>query len=162
MDSLQSGCFLFVVAQANDFKSGKQIHFDSMGFAYPTEEEIIEYNTLALTIIKAKKSDSPKVLGKAKISDAIEACQKAEGDVYQKGAVLLKSLVCAHAFASGNRRTAFIAAKDFVLKNAGHFGVMDEPASAQVLLGIREGFYSLDEIKDWIQHGRIREFRRGQ
>ena len=152
-----------------------------MGFAYPSAEEIIDYNVLALTLIKAKKSDAAKVLSRQKINDALEACEKAEGGIREKAAVLLKSLVCAHAFASGNRRTAFLAAKDFVstkfanklcapwnyrnsklIKNGGEFRIPDDPSSAFVLRGIREGFYSLDEIKEWIEHGKIREFGRGR
>jgi len=132
----------------------------SMAFEYPSAEEIIGFNALVLDAIKAKKSDAPKTLSKQKINDAIEACEKSEGDVYSKAAVLMSGLVRVHAFASGNRRTAFVAAKSFVIANKGEFKVKDEPEQAKVLLGIREGYYSLDEIKEWIQHGKIRPFRR--
>lgn len=127
---------------------------------YPTAERIIEYNMLALDIIKVKKADKPKVLSYQKILDAIEQCKQTHGDIYDKAAVLLKELVQKHPFASGNRRTAFITAKDFLLMNKAKFKVKDEPAYAKVMTGIREGFYSNEEIMEWLKNGKIREFRR--
>lgn len=127
---------------------------------YPTPEKIIEYNLLALELIKVKKADKPKVLSKGKIIDTIEECREKEGNVYDKAIVLLKGLVQKHPFASGNRRTAFIAAKDFVLANKSRFGIKDDPYYARVIQGIRENHYSDDEIKEWIKNGKIREFRR--
>ncbi len=120
----------------------------------------IEYNILALELIRIKKADRPKVLSMAKIREAIEECEKKEGDIYDKAAILLKGLVQKHPFASGNRRTAFIAAKDFVLRNHSKFGVKDDPSSAKAMLGIREHYYRDDEIKEWIKNGKIREFKR--
>ncbi|MFT4249958.1 MAG: Fic family protein [Candidatus Woesearchaeota archaeon] len=80
--------------------------------------------------------------------------------MYAKAAVLLRELVCAHAFASGNRRTAFITVMNFVLQNKQTFNISDTPSNARVLTGIREKYYSDEEIRDWIQHGKIREFTR--
>ena len=40
------------------------------------------------------------------------------------------------------------------------FGIKDDPHYAMVMLGIIENYYSKEEIKEWIQHGKIREFRR--
>lgn len=127
---------------------------------YPTAERIIEYNMLALDIIKVKKADKPKVLSHQKISEAINNCMEADGDIYDKAAVLLKELVQKHPFASGNRRTAFITVKDFLLMNKAKFKVKDEPAYAKVMTGIREGFYSNEEIMEWLKNGKIKEFRR--
>ncbi len=127
---------------------------------YPMPERIIEYNLLALELIKVKKADQPKVLSYQKIMQVVEECEQKNGDVYDKAAVLLKGLVQKHPFASGNRRTAFITAKDFLLRNKAKFGVNNDPLYAKVMQGIREGFYSDDEIKEWIKHGKIREFRR--
>jgi len=132
----------------------------SNGIRYPGVEEIEEFNLLALAVIKVKKADAHKVLSRAKIIVAIEGCKNAEGDIYLKAAVLISALVSAHAFASGNRRTAFITAKYFVLSNNGSFGITDDPANAKTMMGIREGYYSEDEITEWIKHGKIREFER--
>lgn len=131
------------------------------GLVYPSIEEVEEFNLLALTVIKVKRADLHKVLSRSKIRAAIEECRNTDGDVYRKAAILISALVKAHAFASGNRRTAFIAAKSFVLANGGVFRIVDDPSYAKVLRGIREGYYAQEEIMEWIEHGKIREFERG-
>ncbi len=128
---------------------------------YPTPEKIIEYNFLALKLIKVKKADSPKVLSYNGIVNVIEECRKLEGNVYDKAVHLLKGIIQKHPFASGNRRTAFIVAKEFLLDNHAHFKITDDPGHARVMQGIRENFYTDEEIKEWIKNGRIREFKRG-
>jgi len=129
-------------------------------FSYPTPERIVEYNVFILSILKMKKADAHQVLSMTKVREAVEECQNAQGDIYLKAAVLLKSLVKKHAFASGNRRTALVAAKAFALENGGKFAIPDDPANANPMQGVREDYYTLDEIKEWIQHGKIRPFRR--
>ena len=124
---------------------------------YPSVEEIEKCNVFVLGLIQAKKGDKPQVLSKAKIRDAIAACEEAEGDICDKAAVLVRQLVSGHAFASGNRRTAFVAGKEFVIRNGGAFKIEDTPIYAKVMLKIREGRYSDREIAEWIRHGKIRE-----
>lgn len=131
-----------------------------MQINYPNEDLVIEYNTLAITMFDVKKADQVKVLNYSKISKAISKCKEIEQDIYGKAAVLLKELVRAHAFASGNRRTAFITTIDFVKRNGKKFKIKDDPDNARVLTGIREEFYSIDEIKEWINNGKIRKFER--
>ena len=127
---------------------------------YPTSEKIIEYNILVLTLIKLKKSDKPRLLSYQKLCNTIEACKNKEGDIYDKATVLLKGLIQGHPFASGNRRTAFVSTKNFVTKNKSKFMIQDHPAQAKIMTGIREGFYTDEEIKEWIKYGQIREFKR--
>ncbi|MBI4052719.1 MAG: type II toxin-antitoxin system death-on-curing family toxin [Candidatus Diapherotrites archaeon] len=128
--------------------------------SYPSPDKIIEFNVLALSVLKAKKSDSAKVLSRAKLSEAVENCRKLDGDIYAKAAVLLKCLVQGHAFASGNRRTAFIAMKYFLAENNCRTAIPDNPENAKILLGIRENHYSDSEITEWIKNGKIRKFER--
>ncbi|MBI2659631.1 type II toxin-antitoxin system death-on-curing family toxin [Candidatus Woesearchaeota archaeon] len=104
---------------------------------YPTPEKIIEYNLLVLNLIKVKKADSPKVLSRNKITEAIEECKKIKGDIYNKAACLMESLVQKHPFASGNRRTAFIVTKDFLISNKAKFNIKDDPKYARVMVGVR-------------------------
>lgn len=127
---------------------------------YPTPEEIIEYNILVLNILKVKKADKHGVLNYGKIVETIEGCKNLQGNIYDKAVFLLKCLVQKHPFASGNRRTAFIVIKKFLLSNNGRFGIKDDPKYAKVLIGIRENFYTDLEIRGWIRNGKIREFKR--
>ena len=127
---------------------------------YPAIEEIIEYNILVLNMIKVKKADKPEVLSREKISKIIEGCEKFKGDIYDKAVFLMEKLVKEHPFASGNRRTAFIVVKNFLLDNNSKFGVKDNPGQARIMLGIREGYYEFQEIKEWIKNGKIRNFER--
>lgn len=131
-----------------------------MEIRYSTVERIMEYNLLALSLIKAKKSDKAEVMSYKKLADAVESCKNLEGDIYDKAVLLLKRLIQGHPFASGNRRTAFIVAKDFLLANGAKFAIQDNPEQARVMLGIRENYYNDSEIKEWIMHGKIREFKR--
>ncbi len=127
---------------------------------YPTEDRIIEYNILALTIIKVKKADRPAVLSSERLSFIIRNCKELKGDLYDKAVCLLKGMVQLHPFASGNRRTAFIVAKEFVEENGGKFNIEDVPQQAKVMLGIRENYYADGEIKEWVKHGKIKNFER--
>lgn len=127
---------------------------------YPTPEKIIEYNLLVLNILKVKKADKAEVLSHRKIVEIIDECKDMRGDIYDKAVFLLKSLIRKHPFASGNRRTAFIVTKDFLLSNKAKFKIKDDPKYARVMLGIREHSYIDKEIKDWIKNGKIREFKR--
>jgi death-on-curing protein len=129
-------------------------------YKYPSVERIIEYNLLALTLIKVKKSDRAEVLSKAKIYDIIGDCKETKGDIYDKAVCLFKGLIKKHAFASGNRRTAFIVTKEFLKNNKGKFKIKNDPKQARVMLGIREGYYTDEEIKEWIKNGKIRKFER--
>src|SRR3989338_6465894 len=129
-------------------------------FKYPSSDDIISNNVLALALIRVKKADRPKILSHGKVRDCIKKCIEAEGGAYEKAAVLLKEIVQKHAFASGNRRTAFLTAKQFLIANKQKIRVMDNPENARTLLGIRENYYDDSEIKEWLKNGKIREFKR--
>ena len=90
----------------------------------------------------------------------IKDCERNRGDLYDKAITLLKGLIQKHPFSSGNRRTAFITTKYFIKINKGKFNIKDDPYYARVMLGIRERYYSDDEIKNWIKNGKIKEFKR--
>ena len=131
-----------------------------MKIKFPSENKIIELNILILTLIKVKKADQAKVLSKVKILKILHNCEQEIGDIYDKAAVLMIGLVKEHPFASGNRRTAFIATKYFIKENNGKFNIKDNPEYAKVMLGIRENYYSHQEIKEWIKNGKIKAFKR--
>ena len=127
---------------------------------YPTPERVIEYNILVLARVKVKKADKSEVLSRRKLDAAIQACREDEENVYGKAAVLLQGIVKAHAFASGNRRTAFLVTKDFITENGGVFAVQDNEKNARVLQGVREGFYTPNDLIMWFKTGQIHEFKR--
>jgi death-on-curing family protein len=128
--------------------------------SYPTPEKIIQLNILSLTFIKVKKSDKAEVMSYSKINAIVNECISLDGDVYDKAVILLKGIIQQHPFASGNRRTAFIAAKMFIQNNNLKFNVTDAPENAETLQGIRERYYSDEELKEWIKNGTIRRFVR--
>jgi death-on-curing family protein len=127
---------------------------------YPSPEELVKLNEIALTEIKVKKADKPVLLSKSKIQDIIRRCRYTKGDIYDKAVFLIEALIQKHPFASGNRRTAFLAAKDFLEINKSKFGVDNIPENSKVMLGIREGYYSSIEVKEWLKNGKIRSFQR--
>ena len=127
---------------------------------YLTSQEMIEFNILSLNLIQTKKADKSEVLSYRKIQDIVTGCEQKDGDIYDKAVYLLKNTINKHPFASGNRRTAFIITKHFLLLNKVGFNIKDEPEYAKIMTGIRENYYADDEIKNWIKHGQIREFKR--
>lgn len=129
-------------------------------FKYPTPQEIIEFNKIILKEIKVKKADKPELLSYKALVDSIDMCKKMEGDIYTKAVCLLKSLVQKHPFASGNRRTAFAVTERFLTDNHTKSKISNAEEQAKILKGVREGFYSDEEIKNWLKTGRIREFKR--
>ncbi len=127
---------------------------------YPSVERIIEFNFLALLFIRAKRADSPKVLSRSKIEEVLEECKQKDGDAYDKAVSLLKGIIQKHAFASGNRRTALLATSYFLLSNNAKSYIEDSPDNARIMTGIREHYYSDQEIKGWLRHGKIKAFQR--
>ncbi len=131
-----------------------------MEIHYPTLEKIIEYNLLILEFVKLKNADQSKVLSINKILEVIQECKEKEGDIYDKAVILLRGLIRKHPFASGNRRTAFVITKDFILSNNYKFIIEDDPNLAKIMQGIREHYYLDEEIKEWLKNGKIRKFER--
>lgn len=129
-------------------------------FTYPTVEEIKYYNTIAIEMFRKSKQDKAITIQDAFIKNAVEAVKNTNGDLYDKASVLLSSLTRAHAFESGNKRTAFLSTKKFVIINQGKFNIPDSINNANIMIGIRENYYELNELKMWIEHGKIREFKR--
>ncbi len=100
-------------------------------FKFLTKDKVIEINILALTIFDEKKADQPKVLSHSKLMDVLDGCESHDGDVHDKAVFLMKNLIKSHPFASGNRRTAFLAAKKFILMNKSKFRIKDDPLNAR-------------------------------
>jgi len=124
---------------------------------YLTPNEIIEVNKRVLREIRVKKADSHRVASLVKIEEVLKNVQAGGGDVYRRAALLLIQLTKAHAFDSGNRRTAYAATKLFLEANGKALDIQVEP---RVLTGIREGFYSTNEVIEWLKGNGIKAFVR--
>lgn len=118
---------------------------------------MVEINKIALTSIKVRRADRHKVISKERLSFIIESVRKHDGDLYDKATKLLKEIVKAHCFESGNRRTAILATEAFLKANGEELRI---EFNAKILIGIREGFYTDFEIKEWLHGNAVREFKR--
>ena len=87
-------------------------------------------------------------VGKEKVRSAIEEAQSAEGGAYDKAAALLVRLVKGHPFESGNRRTAYAAAVDFLESNG--FPVTAS-YDIEVIKGIRSGTHKRQQVAVWLK-----------
>jgi death-on-curing protein len=125
---------------------------------YLKSEELVKVNELVLQQIKVRKADTPRVLSKTKLDRILKSARKTEGDVHDKAAALLVGLVRGHPFASGNRRTAFVATRLFLEQNGEKMEVEHDP---RILQGIREGFYTTAEVKSWPKGDAVKRFVRG-
>lgn len=94
---------------------------------YLTVEEIIEINKKVLFEIRVKKGDTHRVANRSKIENVLSEVEESEGDTFRKAAILLIGLTKAHAFDSGNRRTAYAAAQLFLKANGESVGVEVDP-----------------------------------
>ena len=124
---------------------------------YLTAEQLAEINRRMLKEVKVKRADSHRVASRAKLESIVEEVRAMDGDVFEKATCLLVDLTKKHAFDSGNRRTAYTAAKLFLEANGEALKVDPDP---RVLTGIREGFYRTEEVIEWLKGNGIKDFKR--
>lgn len=127
---------------------------------YPTVEEIQYNNTIAIEMFRRSKHDQAKTISVAYIQKIIDTIKREPGDIYDKAATLLFELTRMHAFESGNKRTAFLTTKKFVITNGEGFNIPDTENNVKIMIGIRENYYTQKEIKEWIKYGKIKKFKR--
>ncbi len=127
---------------------------------YPTVEEIQYNNTIAIEMFRRSKHDQAKTISVSYIQKAIDITRIDTGDIYDKAARILIELTRMHAFESGNKRTAFLTTKKFVITNGVRFRIPDKESNVKIMIGIRENYYSQKEIKEWIKYGKIKTFKR--
>jgi prophage maintenance system killer protein len=82
---------------------------------YPTVEEVQYNNTIAIEMFRRNKHDQTKTISLPYIQKVLDLVKLEPGDIYDKAATLLFELTRIHAFESGNKRTAFLTTKKFVL-----------------------------------------------
>jgi death-on-curing family protein len=118
---------------------------------YPKKEDIIINNKKVLEIFKAHKSDIHKVKSPEKIPLAIQESKKKKGDVEDKASVLMRRLNKEHPFISGNKRTAYFTANQFICKNKGYLVAKKRDKQRDICLKAREGRITDKEIADWLR-----------
>lgn len=127
-----------------------------MRVEYLTVNDLIEINKYVLKAFHDKKGDKHEILDMVKILDLIFKVERLEGDVYEKAAYLMLHITKGHPFASGNKRTAYTATKKFLSNNQKTYKFKDDNViNPKIMIAIREGRYTLDEIKEWITYGRV-------
>ena len=104
---------------------------------YPSVEEIQLNNTVAIEMFRRSKKDQAKTISVGYLQKVIDMVIQNNGDLYDKAAQLLIELTRIHAFESGNKRTAFLSCKRFVLNNNRKFNIPDETKNANIMIGIR-------------------------
>ncbi|MEK4519059.1 type II toxin-antitoxin system death-on-curing family toxin [Paenibacillus sp. FSL H8-0122] len=67
--------------------------------------------------------------------------------IFDKAAALLESLVKNHCFHNGNKRTAYLVTKSFLILNGYHLRMQREFA-VEFVVDIAKGVYSLEMITD--------------
>ena len=127
---------------------------------YPTVELLILTNKRVIEETKVTKAEKHGLLVDKKIlENIIKETKETKGDIYKKAAILLVWLVQKHPFESGNRRTAFLATVNFLEVNKTKVNINNDKI-VNILQGIREGFYTSDEISKWLRGEDIHEFKR--
>jgi prophage maintenance system killer protein len=124
---------------------------------YLSTSQLIEINERVLKEIKVKRADSHRVANRTKLDSILDEVRELEGDAYDKASRLMIGLTREHVFDSGNRRTAYTATKLFLEANG---ATLDAEPDPRVLTGIREGFYRMEEVVEWLKGNGIREFQR--
>lgn len=67
--------------------------------------------------------------------------------LFDKASALLESLVKNHCFHNGNKRTAYLSVKSFLLLNGYHLK-MERLLAVEFIVDIAKGRYSLEETAD--------------
>lgn len=125
---------------------------------YPTADDIIAINKMILERWVAKKADRHELISKQGLETILKEVRNTQGDIYDKAVAMLFGFMKMHVFVSGMRRTTLVSTAVFMEMNE----VPPPPRkqSRDALQGIREGFYTKDEIKSWLQGNEIRPFKR--
>ncbi len=125
-----------------------------------TKDDIIRINKLMINDIRVKKADQHKVISEGALEWVVKECRANDDDIYGVAICYLKGIIQKHPFDSANRRTAWAAVETFLEENHQELNIDNSGKQARVLQGIREDYYSDEEIREWFKSGKIREFKR--
>jgi prophage maintenance system killer protein len=144
---------------------------ESDDYEYPDFEYVVSRNRDLFEgepLSTPKRGERHELVRPRWIIEALHEAQQETGSGYRRASALLKAFCSRHAFASGNKRTAFLVAYAFLVRNGfydehGGNPVVDEPErNTEVLIDTREGIYTLNDIEQWYETGQIRQSPRRQ
>lgn len=138
---------------------------------YPNSNLIIKINKEILIEYKKNKLGKPgdfhRCRDKILLKRIVEEIKYKNGDTIDKAVLLLKRLIQEHIFDSGNRRTAYYVVITFLVLNEVY--ILEDfdfqyynSLNPNVMIGIREGFYTDKELKTWFETKNIKEFKRNK
>jgi prophage maintenance system killer protein len=123
---------------------------------YPSIEDSIEANKIAVTVYKAVKKECFGLLSQTKIIEAINYAKNKKGDVKIKASALLLGFSDKHPFSSGNRRTGYLLMNQFLGKNAGYMIAKKREFVDDLFKKIRREIVKEENIADWYDKTRKR------
>lgn len=120
---------------------------------YPTVKKIIETNKKAIKEYRETKAEKHEVLfpGRKKLANTIRRARRSGGDVKMKAAILLEGINQDHAFASANRRTAYLITNNFLWQNKNYALYIRKEKQKKFMQKIRDKNVSRKEIRKWLK-----------
>ncbi|GAA3403283.1 type II toxin-antitoxin system death-on-curing family toxin [Paenibacillus hodogayensis] len=112
-----------------------------------TKEEVISAHYFMMR--KMNDADQSGVKDHGWLESAVHRPQQsifeedAYPDLFEKAAALLESLVKNHCFHNGNKRTAYLVTKSFLIINGKHLK-MEREYAVEFIVDIAKGIHSMD------------------
>ncbi|RXZ82117.1 type II toxin-antitoxin system death-on-curing family toxin [Paenibacillaceae bacterium] len=112
-----------------------------------TKEEVISAHYFMMR--KMNDADQSGVKDHGLLESAVHRPQQsifgeyAYPDLFEKAAALLESLVKNHCFHNGNKRTAYLVTKSFLMINGKHLK-MEREYAVEFIVDIAKGIHSID------------------
>lgn len=94
---------------------------------------------------------SEDLLYSSQARPAVHRCYAQTNDMFCLAALLMESLIKNHCFANANKRTAAAAGYMFLLLN-GYELTAPSDEFVDIMVGIANHEYSVEELEDWLAH----------
>lgn len=120
-----------------------------MSVVFITKEEVIAAHYFIMT--RMNDADQAGVKDHGLLESAVHRPQQslfgkdAYPTLFDKAAALVESLVKNHCFHNGNKRTAYLVTKSFLLLNGFHLK-MERNEAVEFMVDIAQGKYELESI----------------
>jgi len=118
---------------------------------YPDFEDLKFVNNLMIDLIGGHRG----VRNNYDVFEKILEHVKDEEGIFRKAAVLLRRLRFAFLFEDANKRTAYVATRQFLEMNGESMKIRNLDEALRSIKDL--GKYDLEEIEDWLRHGSKRE-----